>query len=155
MLRCIAEAQGLQSKKEDTEEQRVVTPQVPISPDIGIFEVEHPFNTDHSDIPDAAQQSNSIPQKDNDSPPASHTCQHCQGSITQDYMLHMMEQPGYKSPFTPRQASSRKYPLQFLCDLACAILNNKTGDLLKYPHLLKHPSTKTSGASHLGQTSVA
>jgi hypothetical protein len=47
--------------------------------------------------------------------------------------------PGYKAPFTVRQAASRQYPLQFLCDLAYSVLDNKTGDLLEYRHLMKHP----------------
>jgi hypothetical protein len=50
-----------------------------------------------------------------------------------------MEIPGYKAPFTARQAASRKYPLQFLCNLAYAVLDNETGDLLEYHHLMKHP----------------
>jgi len=53
-----------------------------------------------------------------------------------------MEIPGYKAPFTARQAASRKYHLQFLCDLAYAVLDNETGDLLKYRHLMKHPKYK-------------
>jgi hypothetical protein len=53
-----------------------------------------------------------------------------------------MEIPGYKAPFTPQEAASRMYPLQFLCDLAYAILDNEMGDHLKYPHLLKHPKHK-------------
>ena len=57
-------------------------------------------------------------------------------------MLQCMEIPGYKAPFTPQQAASRKYPLQFLCDLAYAVLDDKTGDLLKYRHLMKHPKYK-------------
>jgi hypothetical protein len=134
VLRRLAKAQQLQTEKEDAKEQRVVMPQAPTSPDIGIFEVEHPIDTDPSDIRDAVQQPNSITQGDNDSPMASNTRQHRQGSISQDYMLHMIKQPGDKSPFTSRQASSRKYPLQFLCDLAYAILDKETGNLLKYRH---------------------
>jgi hypothetical protein len=120
----------------------VVTPQAPISPDIGIFEVEHPIDSDPSDICNAGQQPKFITQEDDDSPLTSNTCQCCQGSITQDYMLHMLEQPGYKSLLTPCQASSQKYPLQFLCNLAYAILDDKTGNLLKYRHLLTHPNHK-------------
>jgi hypothetical protein len=60
----------------------------------------------------------------------------------QDFMLQCMEIPGYTAPFTARQAASRKYPLQFLCDLAYAVLDNKTGDLLEYRHLMKHPKYK-------------
>jgi hypothetical protein len=37
-----------------------------------------------------------------------------------------------------QQASAWKYPLQFFCDWASSILDNKTGDLLEYQHLLKH-----------------
>jgi hypothetical protein len=57
-------------------------------------------------------------------------------------MLQCMEIPGYKAPFTARQVASRKYPLQFLCDLAYAVLDNETGDLLEYCHLMKHPKYK-------------
>jgi hypothetical protein len=49
-----------------------------------------------------------------------------------------MEIPGYKAPFTARQAASRKYPLQFLCNLVYAVFDNKTGNLLEYRHLMKH-----------------
>ncbi len=51
-------------------------------------------------------------------------------------MLQCMEIPAYKAPFTARQAASRKYPLQFLCELAYAILKDETGDLLEYHHLM-------------------
>ncbi len=44
--------------------------------------------------------------------------------------------------FTSKQASSRKYPLQFLCDFAYLVLDDKTGDLLEYRHYLKHPKYK-------------
>jgi hypothetical protein len=57
-------------------------------------------------------------------------------------MLQCMEIPGYTTPFTPQQAASQRYPLQFLCDLAYAILDGKTGDLLEYCHLMKHPKYK-------------
>ncbi len=57
-------------------------------------------------------------------------------------MLQCMEIPGYKAPFSPQQAASRKYPLQFLCDLAYAVLDDETGDLLEYRHLMKHPKYK-------------
>jgi len=53
-----------------------------------------------------------------------------------------MEIPGYKAPFTPQQAAARKYPLQFLCDLAYAVMDDETGDLLEYRHLMKHPKYK-------------
>jgi hypothetical protein len=63
-------------------------------------------------------------------------------TLTQDFMLQCMEIPGYKAPFTTQQAASRKYPLQFLCDLAYTVLDNETGNLLEYRHLMKHPKYK-------------
>ncbi len=66
-------------------------------------------------------------------------------------MLQCMEIPGYKAPFTARQAASRKYPLQFLCDLAYAVLDNKTGDPLEYCHLMKHPTYKDVWTKSFGK----
>jgi hypothetical protein len=57
-------------------------------------------------------------------------------------MLQCMEIQGYKASFTAKQAASRKYPLEFLCDLAYAVLDDETGDLLEYRHLMKHPKYK-------------
>jgi hypothetical protein len=71
------------------------------------------------------------------------TRQQCQiRMLTQDYMFCMMEVQGYTAPFTVAQAASCKYPLQFLCDFACAVLDIDTGDLLEYIHLIKHPEYK-------------
>jgi hypothetical protein len=60
----------------------------------------------------------------------------------QEFMLQCMEIPGYKAPFTAQQAALRKYPLQFLCNLAHAVLDDETGNLLEYRHLIKHPKYK-------------
>jgi hypothetical protein len=62
VLRCLAKAQQLQTKKDGAKEQRVVTPQVAISPDIRIFEVKHPIDTDLLDIRNAGQQPKFITQ---------------------------------------------------------------------------------------------
>ena len=153
VLRCLAETQRVQTEQgtanieQNTNEQRVPTGQVDMSPpDLGIFEFDQPSNSNHMETRDAMHHpqfsSPFITQGDCDSPPSANTRQRRQGTLTQDYMLHMMEQPGYKPPFTPRQATGRRYPLQFLCNLAYAVLNNETGDLLKYRHLMKHPKYK-------------
>jgi hypothetical protein len=72
-------------------------------------------------------------------------------TLTQDYMLHMMEIPGYTTPFTPRQAVSQTFPLQFLCDLAYAVLEDNTGGLLEYRHLIKHPKYKDTWSNSFGK----
>ena len=49
----------------------------------------------------------------------------------------------------PRAAASRKYPIQMLCDLAGAVLDEDTGDLLEYRHLVKHPKYREDwGKAH-------
>jgi hypothetical protein len=63
----------------------------------------------------------------------------------------MMEIPGYTAPFSPRQAASRTFPLQFLFDLAYAVLDDDTGDLLEYRHLIKHPKYKDTWSNSFGK----
>jgi hypothetical protein len=85
----------------------------------------------------------SIISQDYDKSPAHNKHQqHLTQTLTQDYMLHMMEIPSYKAPFTPAQAASHRYLLQFLCNFAYTVLDDNTGDLLEYRHLIKHPKYK-------------
>ena len=72
-------------------------------------------------------------------------------TITQDYLFHMMDTPGLAQPFTNKQAAARKYPLQFLCDFAYAVLDDETGDLLEYRHLLKHPKYRDVWRNSFGK----
>jgi hypothetical protein len=73
-------------------------------------------------------------------------------TITQDYVFHLMDTPFLpKQLFTAKQASSRKYPLQFLCDFAYSVLDDETGDLLEYRHLLKHPKYKDVWSQSFGK----
>ncbi len=93
-----------------------------------------------------------ITQDEYNSPPSANTCQQRKvRTLTQDFMLQCMEIPGYKAPFTPKQAAARKYQLQFLWDLAYAVLDDKTGNLLKYCHLMKHPKYKDMWTNSSGR----
>jgi hypothetical protein len=84
--------------------------------------------------------------------PAANTRQQPQiRTLTQDYMLHMIKIPGYTTPFTPQQAASHFFPLLFLCDLAYAVLDGDTGNLLKYRHLIKHPKYKDTWSNSFGK----
>jgi hypothetical protein len=72
-------------------------------------------------------------------------------TLTQEHMQNMMELPGTKTaPFNPQQAASQKYPLQFLCNFANAVLDDETGDLLEYRHLIKHPKYKATWSKFFG-----
>jgi len=57
-------------------------------------------------------------------------------TITQDYLFHLMDTSflPQQQLFASKQASSRKYPLQFLCDFAYSVLDDETGDLQEYRH---------------------
>jgi hypothetical protein len=103
------------------------------------FKIEEPNDTT---IP--PQGIPQITQDEYDSPPSANTDQQQQETRTlmQEFMLQCMEIPQYKAPFIARQATSRQYPLQFLCNLAYSVLDDKTGDLLEYQHLMKHPKYK-------------
>jgi hypothetical protein len=86
------------------------------------------------------------------SPPSANTLHQCRGRIiTEDFLFHLMGVPTPTQPFTARQAASRKFPLQFFCNFASAVLNNKTGDLLEYCHLLKHPKYKNIWSKLFGK----
>ena len=51
----------------------------------------------------------------------------------------MMELSGIGQEVTARAAASRKYPPQFLCDYANAVVDSETGAELEYWHLIKNP----------------
>jgi hypothetical protein len=62
-----------------------------------------------------------------------------------------MDSPFLLQQFTSKQASACKYLLQFLCDFAYSVLDDKTGDLLEYRHLLKHPKYKDVWSQSFGK----
>ena len=41
-----------------------------------------------------------------------------------------------------QKAASRKYPLKLFCELAGTVLDEETGYLLEYCHIVKHPNQK-------------
>ncbi len=83
---------------------------------------------------------------------AANTClQRKVQTIMQDYLFHLMNTPGLPRLFTNQQAASHKYPLQFLCDFANAFLDDETGNLMEYQHLLKHPKYKEVWSKWFGK----
>jgi len=70
-------------------------------------------------------------------------------TITQDYLFHLMDTPFLpKQLFTVKQASSRKYPLQFLCDFA-----TKQEIFWNIGIYSSTQNTRTCGANHLERKS--
>jgi hypothetical protein len=86
------------------------------------------------------------------SSPAANTHHQCKGrTMTEDFLFHIMDVPTCTQPFTNQQAASCKFPLKFLCNFASAVLDNETGDLLEYCHLLKHPKYKDVWGKSFGK----
>jgi hypothetical protein len=90
-------------------------------------------------------------EEDTSHPAANTQQQHQTRTLTQDYMLQMMKIPGYTTPFSPKQDASRTFPLQLLCNLAYAVLDDNTGNLLENRHLIKHPKYKDTWSNSFGK----
>ena len=43
------------------------------------------------------------------------------------------------TPATPRQLASRKFPMKLLCEIAGAVLDGDTGEMVEYRHLRISP----------------
>ena len=82
-----------------------------------------------SDIPDHGPTIPTITQDEGTYTPPAHNTrqQHTMRTLTQDVALHISE-----VHLNAQRIAGRKYPLQFLCDWAAAVLDDKTGDLLEY-----------------------
>jgi hypothetical protein len=85
------------------------------------------------------QSPRTLPELSHTSPAKNTRQQRRIHTISQECAYHFMDTNAAPSA---QQASARKFPLQFLCDWAHSILDDETGDLLEYCHLLKHPKHK-------------
>jgi hypothetical protein len=89
---------------------------------------------------------------DDASPPTANTClQHQTRKIMQDFIHHLAESPLLPQPFVNQQATAHRYPPWFLSGFAQAVLDDETGDLLEYRHLLKHPKYKDVWSKSFGK----
>ena len=61
-------------------------------------------------------------------------------STRQQRLLTALDISGVK--ITAKQASSQKFPLEFITELAGAVIDGDTGELLEYCHLMKRPKYK-------------
>ena len=60
-------------------------------------------------------------------------------TITQEAIFATLEVSGASANISARSAASRKYPLQFLCDFAGAVLDGASGEMLEFRQLIKNP----------------
>ena len=91
-------------------------------------------------------------EEDTSHPAGNTRQQHQIRTLTQDYMLHMMEIPGYTTPFSPKQAASRTFPLQFLCDLQSSMTTPATYSSTATSSSIQN--TRTHGITHSERTTT-
>ena len=58
--------------------------------------------------------------------------------LMDEFIYNMMELRGVTN-IPPQSTAARKFPLQFLCDFANAVIDSETGEIMEYRHLLKTP----------------
>jgi hypothetical protein len=63
-------------------------------------------------------------------------------TITQEALLTTLSKSAASVTISAQAAASRKYPLALLTEMAGAVLDGETGELLEYRHLIKHSKFK-------------
>ena len=58
----------------------------------------------------------------------------------------MADVSGSGGAITAKSAASRKFPMNFLCNYANAVLDIETEELLEYRHLIAHSTTKVQAS---------
>lgn len=69
-------------------------------------------------------------------------------NVTRDAILSALEMSF--ETLCPAQLASRRFPLQVLCDIAGAVMDDETGEMLEYRHLLKRPKYKDTWSKAFG-----
>ena len=131
MLRKEAHSQRVDTEAviEDTVESEVEEAFVDDVRTTNDLQVTYPSRSSNSNAPAM------ISQDDDDDAPSRNT-----RAAARNKLLVAAEISG--SCPTPKQAASRRYPLQFLVDLAGAVLDPETGEMLEYRHLIQRPKYK-------------
>ena len=109
------------------------------------FEVTYHASDDRSPhgTPCITQDEDNI---DTSTPAANTRLQRQARTLTQDSILTVMDTPSRKINSNRQQAT----PRQFRGDFAAAVLDEETGDLLEYRHLLKHPKHRDIWSTSFG-----
>jgi len=114
------------------------------------FKVDKYPNVDQGNM----SQNRVITQEEDNSqstPAANMRQQRRERTVTQEFVYSIIDLPIALTKsafataprnFSNKQAAARKYPLAFMCEWAQAVLDNDTGDLLKYRQLIKNPKYK-------------
>eukprot|EP00956_Cyclotella_meneghiniana_P010727 scaffold15031_cov47-Cyclotella_meneghiniana.AAC.1 len=72
-----------------------------------------------------------------------------QGSISADALMSMLELSRPK--LDAKKLAARKFPLEFLCEFANAVMDEDTGEMLEYRHLIKRPKYRDTWSKAFGK----
>ena len=131
-----APIQMCQSQPTAESPEEVALPRVPNEPQLIVACPTDAVVTSERQYP-CPPLPNYITQEDSDAPANNTRARRgATRSITQETILQCMEVSS--ASFNPKNLASRKFPLQFLCEMAGAVMDTN-GDLLQYRHLIKRP----------------
>ena len=65
-----------------------------------------------------------------------------QRTVNQKVLFTVMDISGVGYELTPKSTASRKFPKRFFSEIAAAVLDGDTGELLEHRHLMKNPKYK-------------
>ena len=123
------------SKATPSPDAAPIISQEDVVPIITQDEEEDDSNSRHSSQPSLPRWMQNYVARAQADTPSSNT--RSRRSITDEIMLASIELSTTK--LSPKQAASRKFPAQLLIEMANAVLDDATGELLEYRHLIRHP----------------
>jgi hypothetical protein len=115
---------------------------------IGPLEVEYPTSTNNNNN-DASPNVISQDCEGYDTPANNTRSRRATTSITQEAMLMTIDITK-SARITPSALAKRKFPLAVLCVFAGAVLDQATGEMMEYRHLIKHPKHKGTWGNSYG-----
>ena len=71
-------------------------------------------------------------------------------SVTQEVLMTMLDISGTGAMLTPKSTASRNFPAKFFTEMANAVLDGDSGELLEYRHLMKHAKYKAIWGNSFG-----
>jgi hypothetical protein len=127
MMKEAASQRVLEESDADVEMQRAAEP-------VKMTEENQKTGKSKSSVPAITQDEEEETQQPTNHRPRTRATR----SLTDEFLYNMMELPGLTN-ITPQSTAARKFPLQFLCDFANAVIDDETGEIMEYRHLLKNP----------------
>ena len=100
---------------------------------------------------DDPEQEEVFPEEDSPTANTRSRLRPSQRSVTQEVLMTILDIAGTGAKLTTISTASRKFPAQFFCKYANAVLDGDSGELLEYRHLINHPKHKVIWGTPFGK----